>query len=526
MDPDTNTPIENAKKPRIELAPQRKKTCLKVIVEMYEALMKEMFGQKAEGSSTRSMDIDGSNETYLGALNCITTGNHVLSIIFTIHNICRQRLKNVSTNMITKTATTSFKVRYCGKDYPITNIKVENLWAQITKENGLEYKNYDVQDNDNWYGTMGPYLDMFSAYALRVNELRLGHNNMPISKSDGIHKSFPVTKYGLSGAHHVLLEGTSFPPERRSSIVQSLGPMTAWLCMVRSEGVYRRKYAMAVKRAMSHIPCIDELIELTKNTKQASEIAAVTTLVAEILLVTTARQATRMFYPITLFAAVYKQELEQDRFLGFFSSTGAGGWYTYKRACEINCKWTLAGEMEEEKAAQIVFHGIFGTYKEDLSILEMITNVSNWFTREDMGGCFKKQGTCAKLTRVTLPGVLAYSKMSCANQTGLLSGVYNQVATVPCFSGRRTHAFDSGFFDHIEKRKVIGSSGKSLNQIMNILTSTLEELHDMLRKKEGKLEMGTTTWRTMSDLGIENPGTETTVVVKGKSKMFLGKRND
>lgn len=57
--------------------------------------------------------------------------------------------------------------------------------------------------------------------------MRLGHNNMPITKVDGVHKSFPDTKYGLSGAHHVLLEGTSFPPERRSSIVQSMGPMTA-----------------------------------------------------------------------------------------------------------------------------------------------------------------------------------------------------------------------------------------------------------------------------------------------------------
>lgn len=75
----------------------------------------------------------------------------------------------------------------------------------------------------------------------------------------------------------MLLEGASFPPERRSSIVQSIGPITAWLCMLRSEGIYRRKNAAAVKRAMSHVPCIDDIIELTKNTRQASEISVLTT---------------------------------------------------------------------------------------------------------------------------------------------------------------------------------------------------------------------------------------------------------
>lgn len=295
--------------------------------------------------------------------------------------------------------------------------------------------------------------------------------------------------------------------------------------MIRSEGIYRKKYATAVKRAMSHIPCIDEMIELTKNTKQASEISTLTTLVAEILLVTTARQATRMFFPITLFAAVHKEEADRDKFLGFFSTTGAGGWYTYKRACELKISWTIAGFMEEEKASQIVFHGIFGTYKEDLAILEAITDVVSWFTREEMGGCFKQQGTTDKHTKIKLPAVHTYSKMSCANQTGLLSGVYNQVATVPCFSGKRIHCFDSGFFDHIEKRRSIGTSGKSLSQIVNILTSTLEELHEMLRKKDGKLEMGTTLWKSMADLGLDSPGTNVELIVKGRSKMFLGKQN-
>ncbi|CAB3241847.1 unnamed protein product [Arctia plantaginis] len=166
-----------------------------------------------------------------------------------------------------------------GREFLVPTEDAKREWLTITTKNGLKYEDFSQDDKNNWYGTMGPYLDMFSAYSLRSNELRLGHNNMPITKSNGVHKSLPVSKYGLSGAHHVLLEGTSFPPERRSSIVQSLGPMTAWLGMIRSEGIYRKKYASAVKRAMSHV---DEIIEITNTTRQASEIANLTTLLAEI----------------------------------------------------------------------------------------------------------------------------------------------------------------------------------------------------------------------------------------------------
>lgn len=138
--------------------------------------------------------------------------------------------------MIKKTTATSYKIQFKGKEHSLTNNKVKELWIKVLKEQNLEYKDFDPTDNENWYGTMGPYLDMFSSYALRVNELRLGHNNMPITEVDGVHKSFPVSKYGSrsmevevvkSGAHRVLLEGASFPPERRSSIVQSIGPMPA-----------------------------------------------------------------------------------------------------------------------------------------------------------------------------------------------------------------------------------------------------------------------------------------------------------
>lgn len=300
--------------------------------------------------------------------------------------------------------------------------EIDRIWLAETKKQGLEYKSFAMDSEENWYGTMGPYLNMFAAFKLRMDELRLGHGTMPITKKDGTHTSFQVSKYGLTGAHHILLEGNSFPPERRSSIVQSLGPMTAFLCMIRTEGIYRNKFAAAVKRAMSHIPSIDDVIEITKNVKMSFELSTLISLIAEILLITTSRQATRMCFPLNFVTLESLGENVRDSFLRFFNTTGSGGWLLYK-LCMART-WKMQGNMTEEVAAQVLYHSIFGTYKEDLSVLSQITKTGNWYTREEMGSSFRNM-TGGNMVTLRLPVQTMYAKMSCANQTGMLSGVYN-----------------------------------------------------------------------------------------------------
>lgn len=154
----------------------------------------------------------------------VILASQITSIIFTAHNVNRQKVKGTNTNMQTKAGTTDYNIHFMGTDYSVPRTEINRIWLEETKKEGLEYKNFPMDNDENWYGTMGPYLDMFAAFKLRMDELRLGHGTMPITKKDGTHTSFQVSKYGLTGAHHILLEGSSFPPERRSSIVQSLGP--------------------------------------------------------------------------------------------------------------------------------------------------------------------------------------------------------------------------------------------------------------------------------------------------------------
>lgn len=196
IDPDTGAAIEDAKKPKIELDDAKKFKCISLIVEMYRTIIDMAFPISEPAKKGESMATDDESVILNNAaLRNITVGNHIMSIIFTVHNICRQRANGKEdTNMIKKTSTTSFKVNFKGQEYPLTNDQVMSIWKEKVKSKGFVYKSFGPNDKENWYGTMGPYLDMFSSYALRVNELRLGHNNMPITKENGVHKSFPVPK--------------------------------------------------------------------------------------------------------------------------------------------------------------------------------------------------------------------------------------------------------------------------------------------------------------------------------------------
>ncbi|KOB72774.1 Uncharacterized protein OBRU01_12276 [Operophtera brumata] len=121
------------------------------------------------------MDVDGATNLREKLLECITVVNHITSIIFSLHNVARQKTKSKAiSNMVAKRADTSFKVRYKSQDYPLPTEKLTATWATVTKANSLNYKDFGQGDNENWYGKMGPYLDMYSAFALRVKELRLG----------------------------------------------------------------------------------------------------------------------------------------------------------------------------------------------------------------------------------------------------------------------------------------------------------------------------------------------------------------
>lgn len=123
---------------------------------------------------------------------------------------------------------------------------------------------------------------------------------MPIEKRNNQEKDVSLSQYGIYGVHHPLCEGVSFPPEKRSSMPQTLGPMTALLCYMKSDRRYMKKWADAVKRDFAHFRDIDGIMAIIKE-KEPVELRSLITLLGDISLIVSTRQAQRMFPPPAAF---------------------------------------------------------------------------------------------------------------------------------------------------------------------------------------------------------------------------------
>lgn len=509
---ETMQEIPDPKRPKYELNPDIKVKCLKTLIKAYALMEKAIYGKPSDA--------------YEEKLN-LNLSHGITSILFTCHNVCRQKAnQTTSGNMAKKAAKTSHSVSCRGQTGQVTHANALKAWMDAVKENGLEYKNFHKDDKENWYGTMGPYLNFFGTWGLRLNELRIGHSMMPVAKdADGTIKQVEVKRYGLNGSHHILLERCTFPPERRSSMAQSLGPMTAMLCMLRNTGKYRPKWEDAVKRAFSHIPCIDDIIETTRNANKASDVHNMIRFLADISLIATTRQAQRMTMPLVVFKTVYDNlpdDASKKIMLENFNVSGKGAFRTYQLAHDI--QWELNGNLDDYQAAQATFHAIFGTYKEDLGVLEVITNHARWYTREEFGGKFRKMGTSTSFTTFRLPKLIYYSKLSSANQSGKLSGVYQQTTSASVFSAYRQVYYTQDFFDNLQKKEGTSSDAKSIPAIITCLSATLKDLQKELAADE-MAQHGTVAWHSAESLSYSTEGPETDLNVNVKNKFFMGSRN-
>lgn len=76
--------------------------------------------------------------------------------------------------------------------YKLSSLReTEQQWKQIQQGYAI----------NNWYGTLGPYVDFLCGFGLRMKELRIGHDKMAIMKIDEVTTEFQVRKYGLNGLH-------------------------------------------------------------------------------------------------------------------------------------------------------------------------------------------------------------------------------------------------------------------------------------------------------------------------------------
>jgi hypothetical protein len=112
------------------------------------------------------------------------------------------------------------------------------------------------------------------------------------------------------------------------------------------------------------------------------------------------------------------------------------GLYAFWNSLKEN-SFTLKGgvAMTPDLASQALLHSVFGTYREDLSLLEWQTGMQ-FNTRREFGEAFKCKATKGYDRAVKPIPFIYVSKLASAAQTRFFSGGNGQMSRQPVFSGK------------------------------------------------------------------------------------------
>lgn len=289
---------------------------------------------------------------------------------------------------------------------------------------------------------------------MRYDEIRVGVSRIPVGKRGNTTDYVDIAQYGLTPAHHVLLEGSIYKPERRSAMAQTLGPLTAVLAAYKSRDPYRAKWIEAVKRDLVHIPNALNLCNAMQG-RRAEEVAPALCAFADVILIAGARNAQRAFFPLNFILFVLASQ-EQLKVCGIsrpsallqpseIDFSGKGMWKVYKMCSRI--PWKLETAMDDI-AGQVIYHAIFGTQNKDLGVLQTVTDMKTpWKLRSEIADKFRSSGKTSKIIR--LPQQRLYAKMAQANMTGLLTESAFQIRCKQVFAGKRAVTYIDAFYKHM-----------------------------------------------------------------------------
>lgn len=139
--------------------------------------------------------------------------------------------------------------------------------------------------------------------------------------SDGSRKDSKrgLADYGLDSNHIPLMEGITFPPERRSSLLKGMGPLAIAITAIH-EPTYKEKPLKALYESIQMIPmanAIKTVLSLPGKDGHQSLLKAL----GDVLILTGARTTHRLSMPLTFAAGLYvhlkdKVELKHWSFSG------------------------------------------------------------------------------------------------------------------------------------------------------------------------------------------------------------------
>lgn len=108
----------------------------------------------------------------------------------------------------------------------------------------------------------------------------------------------------------------------------------------------------------------------------------------DILLLTTARATQKIYFPLLLFTTLWRNKGSTQ-----WSFSGSSMIKFYTDFClRSDLKMKMRSGSDPFKTSEVVFHAMFGTYLDNLNVLEKITTKPKWHNRKEVNAVFLKQG--------------------------------------------------------------------------------------------------------------------------------------
>lgn len=456
----------------------------------------------------------------------------------TLHNVLRQQSNANKIGKLAEKVPESLTATIEGEAKTFDAKAALDLVKVTMSLYGLDYK-YDGPSPPEWYGVAAPFLTFMSAFNNRMNEVRTGCDTMPISKTATETRAIKVSQYGLSPAHHCLLDGISFPPHKRSSLAQSIGPMTQLIMVHRSRSTpsYSGRWKKAALRSIGHLPKAEEIVNKIK-TSTREEAAGLMELVADILLVTGSRAACKAYFPFAVFyagltatqiAGLKSRTLREDGAqlltptdlpgIENYDHSGKGAYALWNKAAREG-KFSLNIKTSDKKAKEIIFHSVWGTHWEDLNVLEFATQ-HKFHDRRELGDAFREKGAQGEKKDIKLIPFVKYAKLSQALPTEFSSGGQQQVWTKTVIAGKRKLTIGDTFGSYLKKSRQSSSQVAASTNLFNFLSNYKSCIFKRVIEK-GYNDVGVVDWKSAEGMTHETDGQIVAGPSAGVPRLFMG----
>lgn len=388
-------------------------------------------------------------------MNNISATTQVTSIMHTIHTVLRQQANPQPKGSVHTKVVNNFTIKLHGVIKEVPKEDAMNLVRDIFRMYGLEYTQAPFPAP--WIGMMAPYITFMSCFKHRFDEVRNGVSKFEIGKNQvGDTLLADLGQFGINSSHHIHCEGITYPPTKRSSIAQSIGPLAQLVLLnqSRKNQQYSDKWKKAAARSIAHFPNSSAIIDYI-YTQTPSTVSSYLSLIGDILTITGSRSSVKAFFPFSVLfcnltpatqtqltalpvSAVVGQPASYTRVIleniSSFKHSGRGAFAAYNAA--IDKEFTINMDCDANVARQMVFHGIWGSHLEDLNVLKYMTGVE-FLTRQQVGNAFRGKGTTNNVVFFKLPPINFYAKLSQALPTDKTTGGQQQVWNRVTFSGKR-----------------------------------------------------------------------------------------